>query len=538
MHRQETGFTLIELMVVLAILSLIIGLVIPNFFGITGDTKCQMIVGEHQKMREAIYDYYTDTGEWPYEWSNYPAGNTSKHQLWGDGGFVGWDGPYLDRPILQDHDWGGDWGIKNDQTLTGLGRYTCLMYQGIPDDVARCVDETMDDGSADSGLVQWDNGCDNARTLVMGVSQVENGPTAGSSKGDSWPFTASGDILSSTAGGCDWTIYVGSQYGHLHAINPDGTQKWALDLGDEVESSPAVGSDGTVYVGSMGTSDNFLAISPDKTIKWSKSLGVNGVHSSPAIGTDGTVYIGANDDSGDNFYAINPSTGSVKWSHDIGDNIGSSPAIASDGTVYIGSDNDYLYAYNPDGTQKWSIDLGHDVFSPAIGPDGTIYVGVDRDEFYAVTPSGATKWPSPFNTSWVVSTSPAIGPDGTIYVGDSDNYLYAITDNGSGVAPSEKWRFDAQNEVHSSPAVGYDGTIYVGSDHGSVYAIDPDGTQKWESSTGAAVQSSPAIGWSNNTLYIGSNDNNLYALNIDSDGVADSSWPMFRSDYRHQGQVQ
>ena len=44
---------------------------------------------------------------------------------------------------------------------------------------------------------------------------------------------------------------MGSRDGNLHAVNPDGTEKWITDEGWYwIDSSPVIGADGTVYVGS------------------------------------------------------------------------------------------------------------------------------------------------------------------------------------------------------------------------------------------------------------------------------------------------
>ena len=48
-----------------------------------------------------------------------------------------------------------------------------------------------------------------------------------------------------------------------------------------------------------------------------------------------------------------------------------------------------LYAFNPDGTQKWVFPTGGIVTSsPALGADGTVYVGSHDNNFYAINPDG------------------------------------------------------------------------------------------------------------------------------------------------------
>ena len=242
---------------------------------------------------------------------------------------------------------------------------------------------------------------------------------------EEWSYTTGDDVNSSPAVGSDGTIYVGSHDDKLHAINSDGSFKWAYTtVGYDVNSSPAVGSDGTIYVGS--NDDKLHAINSDGTSKWSYTT-LGDVSSSPAIGSDGTIYVGSHDDK---LHAIN-SDGSFKWDYTtVGYDVNSSPAVGSDGTIYVGSNDDKLYAINADGTLKWSYTTGGDVrSSPAIGLDGAIHVGSDDRKVYVLRSDGALR--SAFDTEGSVESSPAIATDGTIYVGSKDTNLYAIdpTDN-------------------------------------------------------------------------------------------------------------
>lgn len=110
-----------------------------------------------------------------------------------------------------------------------------------------------------------------------------------------WTFLLAlkyGSTSSSPAIGPDGTIYVGSNYGTLHAISPAGTEVWRFETGSDIRSSPAVSADGTIY---FGTWDGYLyAVNPNGTLKW-KFLAKNSIYSSPAIASDGTVVVGALD---------------------------------------------------------------------------------------------------------------------------------------------------------------------------------------------------------------------------------------------------
>ena len=116
----------------------------------------------------------------------------------------------------------------------------------------------------------------------------------------------------------------------------------------------------------------------------------------------------------------------------------------------MGSYDDYLYAINPDGTEKWKFKTDSDVkSSPAIGSDGTIYVGSYDDYLYAINPDGTEKWK--VETVSFVYSSPAIGSDGIIYVG-SHHYLYALYSDSMGLAdsPWPKFHHDSQNTGSAS----------------------------------------------------------------------------------------
>ncbi|MCL0093797.1 type II secretion system GspH family protein [Dehalococcoidia bacterium] len=152
LHRGEKGFTLIELLVVMAILAVLVGLVLPNLFGITDDADAIMIQGQHEKMREAVFLYHEDTGEWPNEHT------LGTHDLWNQD-ISGWDGPYIERPILQKNRWGGHWGVSDlTFNVTGVhATYTVLFYDDVPSHVRTEVDLAMDDGNPTSGAVQTGN---------------------------------------------------------------------------------------------------------------------------------------------------------------------------------------------------------------------------------------------------------------------------------------------------------------------------------------------------------------------------------------------
>ena len=297
----------------------------------------------------------------------------------------------------------------------------------------------------------------------------------------------------------DGTIYAGTGWGVMTAINPDGTKKWEYKTNGCFLGSyaPAIAEDGTVYFGSWD--DFFYAINPDGTLKW-KLVTWNNIVSSPAIGEDGTIYFG---NTGNDIFAVNPN-GTVKWKYKTGDSVFSDPAIGDDGTIYIGSNDYYLYALNPNGTLKWRFKTGKEVAGkPSIATDGTIYAYGTWDNYlYALYPNNGTiRW----KCNIKCNSNPSIGNDNTIYVG-GDEELYAVYPNGT-----KKWTFDLGNErwtAGTCPAISSDVTIYVSTSIGSLaggdlIAINSDGTLKWRKKIAEEyIHTSPSIA-EDGTVYIG-----------------------------------
>jgi len=316
-----------------------------------------------------------------------------------------------------------------------------------------------------------------------------------------WRFETDGWIEGGSCIGNDGTVYIGSYFRVLYALNPNGTLKWKYKTDGLIWSCPALAEDGTIYIGSY---DDFLyAINPDGTLKWKFWAGTYAsITSSPAIALDGTIYFGA---MGPNLeeeigciYAVNPD-GSEKWHYDTGYWIVSDPAIGDDGTVYIGSGDGYLYALWPDGTLRWRFKTGVYVKShPAIADDGTIYFDSFDGHLYALNPNGSMKWKVDAGGS--SSAGVAISEEGVIY-DPGKYYLTAWYPNGT-----RKWQFSLGNNnpiTHASPAISAEGTIYIGAGK-YIIAINPNGTEQWRQKIANNwVRSSPCIG-RDGTVYIGS----------------------------------
>lgn len=338
-----------------------------------------------------------------------------------------------------------------------------------------------------------------------------------------WKFYTGGTINSAPAIAADGTIYVGSNSTRFYAVNPDGTEKWRVNLAG-AWYSPTLTSSGRIYVGSGATENRLFAIRDDTTngnILWSFPTG-GPVTTKPAVGTtgasNGIVYFGSDDGF---FRAVN-SSGTEVWHYPPlipTLPFRSSPAIsASGGLVYFGSNNGNFYARHADtGLIAWTPSVSGALAyqsSPVVGLDGTpsagtVYVGNDNGQIYAFNGSnGNVLWS--FDTGAPVRSSPALSNDGTrVYIGSESSIVYAL--NASSGA--EIGRFTgASDDIDSPITVDANGHIYFGSDDDNVYALYPDGTLKWSLTTGGNVEVKPAVK-GDGTVYVGSSDGYLYSIN-------------------------
>jgi len=339
-----------------------------------------------------------------------------------------------------------------------------------------------------------------------------------------WRYKTEGEIISSPAIAPDGTVYVGSADYYLYAIGSTGTLIWRLATGGFVAASPAIADDGTVYIGSQDGS--VYAVSPDRLLLWAyRTRGT--ITTSVALGSDGTVYFTSEDG---HLYALTPK-GELEWRVSSPEGcLFTSPAIASDGTVLVGATDGSVYAFYPDGKLRWRCPTSGEIRSPpAIGPGDMVFFGTLEGYVYAVDRNGLVTWR--YKTGGPVRSSAAVGVDGTVYIGSTDGYLYAILPDGR-----LKWKCHIGAEVFSTPAVGKSGFVYVGAQDGCLYAIDQSGIVRWRGKTGAGIWSSPAIG-TDGTLYVGSQDGVLYAFLTESEGLADTPWPMWRGNVRHTANV-
>jgi outer membrane protein assembly factor BamB len=204
-----------------------------------------------------------------------------------------------------------------------------------------------------------------------------------------WDFKTSSDVYSSPVLDNMGTVYCGSHDGYMYAIyTSNGTLKWRHGTGTYCGGVGAtVGDDGTIYFGDL--LGYLHAVNPNGTQKWKRDVGDN-IYSSPTITEEGNIIIGCYDGY---IYSFNPDNGAENWRFKVEEwvYISGSPSIDKYGIIYVGAWNGWFYALNPDGTLKWKYKTLDEIFtSAAIGEDGTIYFGAHSVEYdaylYAIKP--------------------------------------------------------------------------------------------------------------------------------------------------------
>lgn len=367
-------------------------------------------------------------------------------------------------------------------------------------------------------------------------------------------------------------VYFGNNNGYLYCINGENrTFNWRYQVNGAVQSTPTISNnnirilanDGNLYDfsgnGTLPTptapnvqmfmldkrhtgKSSYAAPSSQPTIQWSSSVNVKSgnlyVLPTVVINSDNTsLYLGSNDGY---LYSVSTADGSENWKlqlssidYSLSINAGlqkslyTSPLISNNGTIYIGSNNGYLYSVNPNGTLKWSYNIGYPLqSSPIIDSSGSIYFGANN-KVYSISDNGYSeysKWISPFDASGVVLSSPVLGENGTLYFGTNDGFVYGI-DSRTGAF---EWKTDTNisapagaNPIYSSPSIDFSNNVIIGNGsymNGELYYLDGsnnDGAILWNNTYDANIgpfYNTVAINDITDTLYL-STIAYVYAIN-------------------------
>jgi prepilin-type N-terminal cleavage/methylation domain-containing protein len=137
--RHEAGFTLIELMITIAIIGILAAIAIPNFISYREKSKIASAESELKAIQMAIMDLVLDTNKWPNgidagivddDCSSSELDNLRDPEaglLATDGGFPDWAGPYLEEIPIDP--WGHDYWFDPDYGIDGE-KYIVIVSSG------------------------------------------------------------------------------------------------------------------------------------------------------------------------------------------------------------------------------------------------------------------------------------------------------------------------------------------------------------------------------------------------------------------------
>jgi len=119
-RRSGSGFTLLELLVVLVIIGLLVGYVAPKYFSQVGKSEIKVAREQIKGLEDALDQYRLDVGHYPTTEQGLAALNTMPS------GETKWAGPYLKKALPNDP-WGHPYqyripGEHGDFDLYSLGK--------------------------------------------------------------------------------------------------------------------------------------------------------------------------------------------------------------------------------------------------------------------------------------------------------------------------------------------------------------------------------------------------------------------------------
>ncbi|SEF66433.1 type II secretion system major pseudopilin GspG [Thauera chlorobenzoica] len=114
----NTGFTLVELLVVLVILGLLAGLVGPRVLGQLGGAKTKTAAVQIKDLEQAAELFKLDVGRFP----NNAEGLDALVER--PGAAAGWNGPYLKKGGVPKDPWGNAYHYESPGKRTDIDIYT------------------------------------------------------------------------------------------------------------------------------------------------------------------------------------------------------------------------------------------------------------------------------------------------------------------------------------------------------------------------------------------------------------------------------
>jgi len=281
----------------------------------------------------------------------------------------------------------------------------------------------------------------------------------------SFPWGMSQGVFSTAALDSAGNIYVSGANGVLHKFDPFGNKIWeyffANGSGVTNDASPAVCPDETIR--GWQFFEGLYGLNPDKTLIFNGGPGGG----TPAVAPNYDMCTGTGRNTEPHTFPaviyIN-ANGTLRWIYYTLNGGGSTPVFGDDGTVYVGVDTHGTYAFNPNGTIKWSQTWGTWTQAPALGKNGQLYKP-SGGSIRAFNPeNGATLWTA--NIGGTILDGLALDSRDWIYATNSNGEVAALKPNGQIV-----WKVKVCDEFVTSPSIGLYGTLYACGKIGFEYFV-------------------------------------------------------------------
>lgn len=167
------GFTIAEVLVSVALIAVLAAAVVPTVYNQVAKGQAGRIGNNLLSIRTAVDNFYNDIGRYPSslgQLTNAPASaTTSQPPLVGPfytaAEIAKWRGPYLSKDSIAALATGSNYSITSafdSVTLayTGTARTSGIKYMiaymvGVDTTTAVLIDNAIDDGNTQTGLVRW-----------------------------------------------------------------------------------------------------------------------------------------------------------------------------------------------------------------------------------------------------------------------------------------------------------------------------------------------------------------------------------------------
>ena len=327
------------------------------------------------------------------------------------------------------------------------------------------------------------------------------------------------------------TMYIptSTPAGHLFAIDVvSGEFKWVFAISQITYGGGAlVAPDGTIYqCVRNATINNVYAINPNGTQKWAVKLDA-AIGAFPALSVDGILYCLTNKST---LYALDASSGAIKWQQSLDGATGSAVAIDKAGNVYAGT-SAAIYAFKPNKDQIWKLEEVNVTEQATFAlKDQVLYATLKNGGLVAVDmTNGTKKWTYP--TTKGDAYFPIADKNGNVYFTEKGSQtVHAVNASGSKI-----WEKNVGNNLnYSGGALSTDGILYIGTQsNNKVLGLDiTNGNIVFEETVGQQVMAAVSIG-PDRRLYcgtIGSNNIGSVKAFAVNKTLATDSWSIRGGD--------